>query len=119
MKRLDLFQPTTTIGLEWLTGSVQFQTPNHATAAENKIGRDEDTISYGFSLRFPRWLSERALDSLLYKNSISWNHILVPYCVRQLKSDVGTRVHRVIAEDDVEGLRMSLQFGDVSIQIAS
>ncbi|KAK8128763.1 hypothetical protein PG984_009871 [Apiospora sp. TS-2023a] len=116
INRLGLFQPTTTIGLEWLTGSVQFGSSKCATAAGNKTGRDEETISYGFRLRFPRWLSGRALDSLLYKSSISWNHILIPYCVRELNSDAGTEIRRIIAKDDVEGLRMSLQSGDVAIR---
>ncbi|KAK8033636.1 hypothetical protein PG991_003034 [Apiospora marii] len=114
--RLGLFQPTTTIGIDWLTGSLEYQNPSHATVAETKTGGDEETISYRVKVRFPRWLSERALDSLLYKNSLGWNHILVPYSVRSMRSDVGSQLSHIMHTDDVQGLKVSLQGGAIALR---
>ncbi|KAK7957970.1 hypothetical protein PG988_012818 [Apiospora saccharicola] len=116
INRLSLFRPTTTVGFERLTGSVQFQTLNHATTAEYKTGRADETISYRFRLRFPRWLSDRALELFLHNNSISWNCTIIPYSVRELSSDIGKQIHQLLEEDDMQGLKISLQRGDIAIR---
>ncbi|KAK7996679.1 Rho GTPase activator [Apiospora arundinis] len=104
-----------TIGVEWLTGSVEIQTFDHATT-DNKVQSSEDDYAWcRFRVRFPRWLSEKALDSFLYQESQSWKHILTPYSVRKMDSALGHRLSDIADEDDLGELVRLLQSGEIAL----
>ncbi|KAK8080911.1 hypothetical protein PG997_008729 [Apiospora hydei] len=100
-QRLGYFHPTKTVGLGWLTGSIEVQTTDWNTTNHGKDSVFEDTWCR-IRVRLPRWLSERALDSILYKDSLSWNHVLIPYNERRMDSIIGSKLHRIMRNDDVQ-----------------
>ncbi|KAK8052481.1 hypothetical protein PG993_003866 [Apiospora rasikravindrae] len=116
LKRMGMFPSTTTIGLEWLTGSIRVQTPDNDTTTEKEQEGHSRETSCLIRVRLPRWLSERALDSFFHKNPISWTHVLIPYHVRGLDSNAGARIRHIMREDSVQELKRSLQSGEVALR---
>ncbi|KAK8010162.1 hypothetical protein PG990_009127 [Apiospora arundinis] len=116
LKHMSSFQPTTTIGVEWLTGSVEIQTFGHATTDNNGQSSEYDYAWCRFRVRLPRWLSEKALDTFLYQESQSWKQIITPYSVRKMNSSLGQRLRDIAKRDDIQELVRLLQSGEIALR---
>lgn len=108
------FRPKSIIGVEWITGTISIQTTDHAIPDDDH-DRGAESIGCRVRVRLPRWLSDRALESYLYKDSWSWKHVLTPYTVREMTSTLAGQLTSIAKRDDVQGLRRFLQSGQISL----